>query len=113
MRRELRFNKLLEFLEEHGGGAGVANFSKGSSVANALLAIIKLIAYYACLETDVTLSGQPPLVRTKSPYPAEAGETRIITGSVREKHRELASRQLFASAGQCCRGRRHRFQPSQ
>jgi hypothetical protein len=29
------------------------------------------------------------------------------------KHRELASRQLFASAGQCCGGRRHRFQPSQ
>ena len=78
------FDKILEFLEEHGGGAGVANFSKGSSVANALLAIIKLIAYYACLETDVTLSGQPPLVRTKSPYPANAGETRTITGKVRE-----------------------------
>jgi hypothetical protein len=80
----IAFDKLLEFLEEHGGGAGVANFSKGSSVANALLAIIKLIAYYACLETDVTLGGQPPLVRTKSPYRADAGETRTITGSVRE-----------------------------
>jgi hypothetical protein len=75
---------LEKYLEEHGGGNGVANFGKGLSVTNAILAIIKLIAYYACLETDVTLGGQPPLVRTKSPYPADAGETRTITGKVRE-----------------------------
>jgi len=78
------FDKILEYLEEHGGGAGIANIGKGTSIANAILSVLKLIAYYACLETDVTLSGQPPLVRTKSPYPVDAGETRTITGSVRE-----------------------------
>ena len=100
------FDKLLEYLGEHWGvaaiggtgegaaagggkgpskpGSGVAAFGVTRNVVNILLAVIKLMAYYGALETSVTMSGQPPLVRTKSPYPADAAETRTITGTVRE-----------------------------
>ena len=47
-----------------------------------MLALIKLIAYYACMETDITISGNPPLERTKSIY--TNGERRTLTGTVRE-----------------------------
>jgi hypothetical protein len=47
-----------------------------------VLALIKLIAYYACMETDITISGSPLLERTKSIY--KNGERRTLTGTVRE-----------------------------
>ena len=61
---------------------GAGKYGKATSKANAVLALIKLIAYYACLETDITISGNPPLVRTKSIY--QPGERRTLTGTVRE-----------------------------
>ncbi len=75
------YDKMLEYLEEHGmEGAGA--YSKGTNIANAILALIKLYAFYACLETDITMSGDPPLVRTQSIY--TAGEKRTLTATVRE-----------------------------
>jgi hypothetical protein len=75
------FDKMLEYMAEH-GMEGAEKYSKATSVANAVLAVIKLIAYYACMETDITMSGDPPLVRTKSTY--QPGEKRTLTASVRE-----------------------------
>jgi hypothetical protein len=75
------FDKMLEYMAEH-GMEGAEKYSKATSVANAVLAVIKLIAYYACMETDITMSGDPPLVRTQSIY--QAGEKRTLTASVRE-----------------------------
>ena len=55
------FDKMLEYMAEH-GMEGAEKFGAATSVANAMLAIIKLIASYACMETDITMSGNPPLV---------------------------------------------------
>jgi hypothetical protein len=75
------FDTLLEYLNEH-GMEGAGKFSAATSAANAVLAIVKLIAYYACLETDITMSGDPPLVRTQSQF--QNGEKRTLTATVRE-----------------------------
>lgn len=77
----LGFDKILDYLAEH-GMEGADKYSKGASAINAVLALIKLWAYYACMETDITMSGDPPLVRTQSIY--NAGEKRTLTASVRE-----------------------------
>ena len=58
------FDTMLEYLSEH-GMEGADKYSRGASAVNAILALIKLIAYYACLETDITMSGEPPLERTQ------------------------------------------------
>src|SRR6476620_3914982 len=70
------FDTLLEYLNEH-GMEGAGKFSAATSAANAVLAIVKLIAYYACLEADITMSGDPPLVRTQSQF--QNGEKRTLT----------------------------------
>jgi hypothetical protein len=75
------FDTLLEYLSEH-GMEGAGKFSAATSAANAVLAIVKLIAYYACLETDITMSGDAPLVRTQSQF--QNGEKRTLTATVRE-----------------------------
>jgi hypothetical protein len=75
------YDKMLEYLAEH-GMEGADKFSARTSAINAILAIVKLIAYYACMETDITMSGDPPLVRTQSPF--QPGEKRTLTDSVRE-----------------------------
>lgn len=75
------FDKMLEYLGEH-GMEGADKYSKGTTYVNAILALIKLYAYYACMETDITMSGDPPLVRTQSSV--QAGEKRTLTASVRE-----------------------------
>jgi hypothetical protein len=75
------FDSMLEYLGEH-GMEGADKYSKASSVINAILALIKLYAYYACMETDITMSGEPPLVRTQDIY--RAGEKRTLTATVRE-----------------------------
>ena len=72
------FDALLEQVEKE----GAEKYGKATSKANAVLALIKLIAYYACLETDVTMNGEPPLVRTQDIY--RPGERRTLTGTVRE-----------------------------
>ncbi len=74
------FDKIIEQVAEHWEAA--EKYGAGSTYANDLLSIIKLIVYYACLETDVTMSGDPPLVRSKSIY--TAGEKRTLTSTVRE-----------------------------
>jgi len=76
------FDALLEYLAEHAEMEGAGKYGSATSKANAVLALIKLIAYYACLETDITISGNPPLERTKSIY--TNGERRTLTGTVRE-----------------------------
>lgn len=75
------FDKMLEYMAEH-GMEGAEKFGAATSVANAMLAIIKLIAAYACMETDITMGGDPPLVRTQSIY--QPGEKRTLTATVRE-----------------------------
>lgn len=75
------FDAILEHLAE-AGSEGAEKYGNATSKANAVLALIKLIAYYACLETDITMSGDPPLVRTQSIY--KPGERRTLTGTVRE-----------------------------
>jgi hypothetical protein len=75
------FDAFLEYVAEH-GVHGAEKYGKATSRANAVLALIKLIAYYACLETNITMSGNPPLVRTQSIY--QPGERRTLTGTVRE-----------------------------
>ena len=75
------FDSMLEYLGEH-GMEGAGKYSAASSIINSLLALIKLYAYYACMETDITMSGNAPLVRSQSTY--EAGEKRTLTGTVRE-----------------------------
>lgn len=75
------FDTLLEYLSEH-GMEGAGKFSTATSIANAVLAIVKLIAYYACMETEITMSGEPPLVRTQKQF--ENGEKRTLTATVRE-----------------------------
>jgi hypothetical protein len=75
------FDKMLEYMEEHEWG-GVENYGKRTAAANCMLAVVKLIASYACMETDVTMTGDPPLVRTQSIY--QNGEKRTLTASVRE-----------------------------
>ena len=72
------FDALLEQVERE----GAEKYGKATSKANAVLALIKLIAFYACLETDVTMDGNPPLVRTQSIY--QPGERRTLIGTVRE-----------------------------
>ncbi|HEX6823411.1 MAG TPA: hypothetical protein VF123_15235 [Candidatus Sulfotelmatobacter sp.] len=72
------FDALLEQVEKE----GAENYGKATSKANAVLALIKLIAFYACLETDVAMGGDPPLVRTQNIY--QPGERRTLTGTVRE-----------------------------
>ncbi len=75
------FDAFLEYIAEHGiHGAG--KYGSATSKANAILALVKLIAYYACLETDITMSGSPPLERTQSIY--QPGKRRTLTGTVRE-----------------------------
>jgi hypothetical protein len=76
------FDAILEYLAEHAEMEGAEKYGSATSKANAVLAVIKLIAYYACMETDVTISGSPPLERTKSIY--KNGERRTLTGTVRE-----------------------------
>lgn len=76
------FDGILEYLAEHAEMEGAEKYGNATSKANAVLAIIKLIAFYACLETDITISGEPPLVRTQSIY--TNGERRTLTGTVRE-----------------------------
>ena len=75
------FDKMLEYMSEH-GMEGAESYGKAASGINAILALIKLLAYYACMETDITMSGEPPLVRTQSMY--ENGERRTLTATVRE-----------------------------
>jgi len=75
------FDKMLEYMAEH-GVQGAEKFGAATSIANAMLAIIKLIAAYACMETDITMAGGPPLVRTQSIY--QPGEKRTLTATVRE-----------------------------
>ena len=76
------FDKLTEYLKEH-GMPGPATYSKKvAPVINGILAIIKLIAYFACLDTDITMNGSPPLVRTQSIY--QDGDRRTLTATVRE-----------------------------
>ena len=75
------FDKMLEYLKED-GMEGAEEFGHGATVVNAVLALIKLWAYYACMETDITMSGESPLVRTQSPV--DPGERRTLTASVRE-----------------------------
>lgn len=72
------FDALLEQVEKE----GAEKYGNATSKANAVLALIKLIAFYACLETDVTMDGNPPLVRTQDIY--KPGERRTLTGTVRE-----------------------------
>jgi hypothetical protein len=72
------FDALLEQVEKE----GAEKYGSATSKANAVLALIKLIAFYACLETDVTMDGNPPLVRTQDIY--KPGERRTLTGTVRE-----------------------------
>ena len=72
------FDALLEQVERE----GAEKYGAATSKANAVLALIKLIAYYACMETDVTMSGEPPLVRTQDIY--KPGERRTLIGTVRE-----------------------------
>jgi hypothetical protein len=76
------FDALLEYLAEHAEMEGAGKYGNATSKANAVLALIKLIAYYACMETDITMSESPPLERTKSIY--KNGERRTLTGTVRE-----------------------------
>src|SRR5262249_30375242 len=76
------FDAMLEFLAEHGEMEGAAKYGSATSKANAVLALIKLIAYYACMEPDISISGNRPLERTKSIY--TNGERRRLTGTVRE-----------------------------
>jgi hypothetical protein len=76
------FDAILEYLAEHAEMEGAGKYGNATSKANAVLALIKLIAYYACMETDITISGDPPLERTKSIY--KNGERRTLTGTVRE-----------------------------
>ena len=76
------FDGILEYLAEHAEMEGAEKYGNATSNANAVLAIIKLIAFYACMETDVTISGDAPLVRTQSIY--KNGERRTLTGTVRE-----------------------------
>jgi hypothetical protein len=76
------FDAVLDYLAEHAEMEGAGKYGNATSKANAVLALIKLIAYYACLETDITISGNPPLERTKSVY--TNGERRTLTGTVRE-----------------------------
>src|SRR5207237_8440939 len=75
------FGKILEYMGEH-GMEGAEKYGKAASGINVMLALIKLIAYYACMETDITMSGEPPLVRTQDMY--HAGEKRTLTATVRE-----------------------------
>ncbi|HKV98678.1 MAG TPA: hypothetical protein VJN96_02580 [Vicinamibacterales bacterium] len=75
------FDTILEYLNEH-GMEGAGKFSGATSIANAVLAIVKLIAYYACMETEITMNGEPPLVRTQKQF--ENGEKRTLTATVRE-----------------------------
>ena len=75
------FDKILERLAEH-GSEGAESFQKGTTAANALLALIKLYVYFAALETDIAMSGATPLVRTQSVY--APGERRTLTATVRE-----------------------------
>jgi hypothetical protein len=75
------FDKMLEYLGKH-EMEGAEKYSGATSAANAVLALIKLWAYYACMETDITMSGNPPLVRTQKT--TEAGEERTLTATVRE-----------------------------
>ncbi len=75
------FDAFLEYLE-HSEIEAAGKYGNATTKANAVLALIKLLAYYACLETDVTISGNPPLVRSKTVY--SNGERRTLTGTVRE-----------------------------
>lgn len=75
------FDTMLEYMSEH-GMEGAGKYGKTASGINAVLALIKLLAYYACMETDITMSGNPPLVRTQSIY--ENGEKRTLIATVRE-----------------------------
>jgi len=75
------FDMMLEYMAEH-GMEGAEKYSNATAAANAVLALIKLIAYYACMETNITMSGDPPLVRTQSMI--QTGEKRTLTASVRE-----------------------------
>ena len=74
------FDQIIKQVEEHWEAA--EKYGERSTYANDLLSIIKLIVYFACLETDITMSGDPPLVRTQSIY--TAGEKRTLTSTVRE-----------------------------
>jgi hypothetical protein len=76
------FEAILEYLEEHAGMEGAGKYGKATSKANAVLALIKLIAYYACMETDIKMEGDAPLKRT--PDMNKNGERRTLVGSVRE-----------------------------
>ncbi len=76
------FDAIVDYLAEHAEMEGAAKYGSATSKANAVLALIKLIAYYACLETDISISGNPPLVRSKTTY--ANGERRTLTGTVRE-----------------------------
>jgi hypothetical protein len=76
------FDAILEYVAKHGEMEGAEKYGNATSKANAVLALVKLIAYYACLETDITMSGNAPLVRTQSIY--QPGEKRTLTGTVRE-----------------------------
>ena len=75
------FDKLLEYLKEH-GISGAGKYGAATPVINSLLAILKLIAYFACLETNIAMTGEPPLVRTQSPW--KPGERRTLTATVKE-----------------------------
>ena len=76
------FDSLLEYLAESAEMEGARKYSNATAAINAILAVIKLIAYYACMETDITMNGGPPLVRTQNIY--QPGERRTLTATVRE-----------------------------
>lgn len=75
------FDQIIEMVKEDFEAA--ETYGKAAAGINAVLALIKLIAYYACMETEITMSGDPPLVRTQSTRDADAGERRTLTGTVR------------------------------
>ena len=75
------FDSMLEYMKEN-EWAGAEGYQYATAAINALLSVVKLIAYYACMETDITMSGDPPLVRTQSIF--QPGEKRTLTATVRE-----------------------------
>src|ERR1041385_330416 len=75
------FDSMLEYMSEH-EWEGAEKYSTTTAIINSILALIKLYVYYACMETDITMSGEPPLVRTQNIY--QPGEKRTLTATVRE-----------------------------
>jgi hypothetical protein len=71
------YDKLVDYLVEH--QVAVPGFLKGSlhEWVNVLLALAKVYAYVAATKVDLTVTPDPPLVRTKSPY--TPGDKTVLT----------------------------------